>query len=294
MVRHVLPLHDGQDHRLRRCPRLERRQHRPVGGALPYARGRLHERRLRYICRHRVRRIRTVPEPTGRAHGIHRNALRDEDHRDRHQLVRRNGGDRVQHHLLRRGGAAGYWHACGWDNSGTVTYTSVHECPDQACDGHALRAQGGGEPPFRRQVQDDVSAGIPNGRPRGERQPRRRQPLDEFRSSFIPYSPDLRDFTATRSAGQIAMSWTPNYWTTGYEIDCATRTTPGRPRTPVLHALRHAETNQDDTDVKHSVTISTWTADGTTYSIDDTKIYDIRHLQHQRHGPRSLPFLTRR
>ena len=35
-------------------------------------------------------------------------------------------------------------------------------------------------------------------------------------------------------------------------------------------------TNQDDTAATHSVTISTWTAGGTNYSIEDTKTYDIK------------------
>ena len=90
-----------------------------------------------------------------------------------------------------------------------------------------------------------------------------------------PIFANLRDFTATRSAGQIAMSWTPNYWTTGYEIDCAAYDSSQTPYVP-SYTRCATLTDQDDTDDKHSVTISTWTADGTDYSIDDTKQYDIR------------------
>ena len=91
-----------------------------------------------------------------------------------------------------------------------------------------------------------------------------------------PLFPILPNFTYTRrAAGQITMSWTPKYWTTGYEFDCATYDPAQTPHTP-SYTRCATLINQDDTAAQHSVTISTWTDDGKSYSIDDTKIYDIR------------------
>ena len=78
----------------------------------------------------------------------------------------------------------------------------------------------------------------------------------------------LRNIVIGRGNGSITLSWTPNFWTTGYQIDCAVS---GEARTRCATL-----TNQDDTAAKHSVTISTWTAGGTNYSINDTKTYDVK------------------
>ena len=61
------------------------------------------------------------------------------------------------------------------------------------------------------------------------------------------------------------MSWTPSYFTTGYEIDCATYDSTQTPYVP-SYTRCATLTDQDDTDHKHSVTISSWTAGGTDYS----------------------------
>ena len=78
----------------------------------------------------------------------------------------------------------------------------------------------------------------------------------------------LFDLTTKRSRGAIVLSWTPNLWTTGYQIDCAEQGS-SYTRCATL-------SDQDDTAAKHSVTISSWTAGGTDYSIDDAKTYDIK------------------
>ena len=93
--------------------------------------------------------------------------------------------------------------------------------------------------------------------------------------AIYPIFAYLKDFTYTRPAGQITMSWTPSYFTTGYEIDCAVYDSTQTPYVP-SYTRCATLTDQDDTDDKHTVTISSWTAGGTDYSIDDSKQYDIR------------------
>ena len=87
-------------------------------------------------------------------------------------------------------------------------------------------------------------------------------------ASIKPLNPQLSNLTYTRGNGQIALSWTPNPWTTGYEIDCAVLGS-SYTRCATL-------TNQDHSATEHSVTISTWTAGGTNYAIDNSSTYDIR------------------
>ena len=77
----------------------------------------------------------------------------------------------------------------------------------------------------------------------------------------------LEDLAYSRSGGSVTLSWTPNPWTTGYEIDCAVY---GQTYTRCATL-----SDQDDEDTQHSVTISTWTVGNTTYDIDDGATYDI-------------------
>ena len=87
-------------------------------------------------------------------------------------------------------------------------------------------------------------------------------------ASIKPLNPQLSNLTYTRGNGQIALSWTPNPWTTGYEIDCAVLGS--------AYTRCATLTNQDHSASQHSVTVSTWTAGGTNYAIDNSSIYDIR------------------
>ena len=80
----------------------------------------------------------------------------------------------------------------------------------------------------------------------------------------------LRDLTYTRADGQITLRWTPNFWTTGYQIDCAVYES-GQVATYTRCATL---TGQDDTDAQHSVTIPHST--NSAYTVDNTKTYDIR------------------
>ena len=80
----------------------------------------------------------------------------------------------------------------------------------------------------------------------------------------------LHDLTYTRADGQITLRWAPNFWTTGYQIDCAVAES-GKVATYTRCATL---TGQDDNAAQHSVTIPHST--NSTYTIDDTKTYDIR------------------
>ncbi len=118
-----------------------------------------------------------------------------------------------------------YWDTCGWeDSSDTVQYTTVPSSQSQPLAiTHYWRkvyTQGkyelGIKRPYTISVRavksDDTSAAS-----------------DWATSETIhPVFPWLRDFSYTRGDGQIAMTWTPNFWTTGYEIRSRCR---GRSRT---------------------------------------------------------------
>ena len=86
--------------------------------------------------------------------------------------------------------------------------------------------------------------------------------------NIYPAFAQLRNLTHSRSGGSVTLSWTPNFYTTGYEIDCAVSGS-SYTRCATL-------TGQDDSAAQHSVTISTWTGGGATYNVDDGASYDIK------------------
>ena len=94
---------------------------------------------------------------------------------------------------------------------------------------------------------------------------------DDAHPAYHPES-----ITASRADGSVSISWTaPQHLLTyaeGYEIECATRT--GN----VSAAYTVCADVEDATPVngKLSATISSWTAGGTDYTIDDTKTYDLQ------------------
>ena len=174
------------------------------------------------------------------------------------------------------GSSAGWnWHPCGWidEATGTVTYTTVP----------ANASQPVGIVSYKREAGSGLPPGI--------------IPLDEVRSygvairsvsatpseasawvasaSIRPLHPQLSNLTHTRGDGQITLRWTPNPWTTGYEIDCDTYDSTQSPHSP-SYTRCATLTNQDHSASEHNVTISTWTAGGTNYAIDNTSTYDIR------------------
>ena len=92
------------------------------------------------------------------------------------------------------------------------------------------------------------------------------------------HAPDLdRDrVEISRADGSISLSWTPpahlSSHTQGYEIDCATR------ENNITGAYTRCVDvdNQTLVNGKITATISSWTIGNNTYTIDDTKTYDLR------------------
>ncbi len=74
----------------------------------------------------------------------------------------------------------------------------------------------------------------------------------------------------TREAGSITLSWISPLYGEGYEIECATGTGGG-----AYTRCADVEDANVATGGTISATISSWTAGGTDYSIDDTATYDI-------------------
>ena len=160
------------------------------------------------------------------------------------------------------------WHKCGWDNSGTVTFTTVPSGQSQPVKlSHYKREiYNPGDYGFGNSRSYTVAIRAVNNNPA--------QASEWVNTPTLrPVSPWLRDLTVTRTDGQIALSWTPNFWTTDYDIYCH-QYTPGATYNPD-YTLCATLTDQDDTASSHSVTISTWTADGTNYSIDNNKVVDL-------------------
>ncbi len=87
-----------------------------------------------------------------------------------------------------------------------------------------------------------------------------------------PFLPGIWGFSHTRGDGQISMAWNAKPHVTGYNVYCAVAV-PGASGDYTLCATL---TDQVWTlGGRVSVTVSDWTADGTSYSIDNTKKYDF-------------------
>ena len=83
----------------------------------------------------------------------------------------------------------------------------------------------------------------------------------------------LGSLTATRSDGSITLSWTPNSYTTGYNIDCA-EADMNPPHSTSAYTRCATLTGQVDTATQHSVTIPH--SSNSTYTVDNAKTYDIK------------------
>ena len=159
-----------------------------------------------------------------------------------------------------------YWHKCGWDNDGTVTYTSVPSGESQPVKFSHYRREvyNPGDYVFRNSRSYLMSIRAVNANPSDAS-------VWVHTPDIHPVFPRLDDFTATRTDGQVTLSWTPNFWTTGYDIYCDNYTS-GEDSDYTLCATL---TNQDDTAASHSVTI---TKSGGTHNwsaFDDAGIIDI-------------------
>ena len=99
-----------------------------------------------------------------------------------------------------------------------------------------------------------------------------------------PVFGELRNLTYSRSDGSIALSWRPHFWTSGYRIYCDDFISGQAP----VYTLCATLTDQDDTDAEHSATLSSWTAGGTDYNIDNTKTYDIKIVSTNQWGDNEM------
>ena len=177
------------------------------------------------------------------------------------------------------------WYKCGWDDDGTVKYTSVPSNESQPVTvSH-----------YRRTGSVNVSPGdVTLDSTRSYVLFIRAVNADPSQASAWVSTPPIRplepvDYETiayTRTDSQITLSWTPYYWTTGYEIDCDTYT-PNVPYDPD-YTVCATLSNVDRTDASHGVTISTWTDDGTDYAIDNTSIYDIQITSTNEWGRRGI------
>ena len=79
------------------------------------------------------------------------------------------------------------------------------------------------------------------------------------------------NISVSRAAGSVSVSWTRSGFSQGYEIECATF------ENNVTSAYTLCADVETQTVVNGTITatISSWTAGGTNYTIDDTKAYDL-------------------
>ena len=87
-------------------------------------------------------------------------------------------------------------------------------------------------------------------------------------ASIGPLIGYLQDIQVTRADGSITISWKANWSATEYLVDCAVK---GESYTRCANPA-----SLDPNAARHSVTVNTWTAGGSNYSIDNSKVYDVR------------------
>ena len=163
-----------------------------------------------------------------------------------------------------------HWDICGWEDtaSGTVEYTTVPNSKDQPITiSHIWRKDGPHTPGKYELINRHFLLAV---RAVKNNDPSAASPWTQT-ENIPPFLHIIGGFSHTRGDGHISMSWTPNFWITGYDIYCAVAIS-GQAADYKLCATM---SDQVDTASQHSVTISNWTVDGTSYSIDNTKMYDI-------------------
>ena len=83
--------------------------------------------------------------------------------------------------------------------------------------------------------------------------------------------PLFATISVSRAAGSISISWARPANADGYKVYCATREN----NVSSAHTVCANVANATAVNGRYSATISSWTAGGKNYAIDDTKIYDI-------------------
>ena len=158
------------------------------------------------------------------------------------------------------------WHTCGWvKDDGTVSYDSVpsnQTRPVTVTRYQRDTANGGGDFALvdrsydvRIRAVNDTSDDASNW---------------TYETNAIhAVHGKLAGLSATRGNGSITLTWTPNPFTTAYDVDCAEAVsgqTPAYTRCATL-------TGQVDTATSHTVTISNTSS---SYTVDNTKTYLIQ------------------
>ena len=88
----------------------------------------------------------------------------------------------------------------------------------------------------------------------------------------VKEQPGQNPISASRSAGSLTLSWIQPKYSTGYEIECATRENGV---TGAYTLCADVETATLGSDRRVTATITSWTVGGTDYTVDDSKTYDL-------------------
>ena len=160
------------------------------------------------------------------------------------------------------------WHTCGWVKAdGTVSYDSVP----------STQARPVTVTHYRRDSTSDNGAGDFTLVDRSydvriravNNTPADASPWTHQTNAIHAVDGKLTGLSATRGNGSITLTWTPNAFTTAYDIDCAV-SVPGQ---SAAYTRCATLTGQDDTATSHTVTISNTAS---SYTVDNTKTYLIQ------------------
>ena len=88
----------------------------------------------------------------------------------------------------------------------------------------------------------------------------------------VKEQPGQNPISASRAAGSLTLSWVQPRYSPGYEIECATHEDGV---TGAYKLCADVETITLGSDRRVTATITSWTVGGTTYTVDDSKIYDL-------------------
>ena len=88
----------------------------------------------------------------------------------------------------------------------------------------------------------------------------------------VKEQPGQNPISASRAAGSLTLSWIQPKYSTGYEIECATHENGV---TGAYKLCADVETAALGSDRRVTATITSWTVDGASYTVDDSKIYDL-------------------
>ncbi len=88
----------------------------------------------------------------------------------------------------------------------------------------------------------------------------------------VKEQPGQNPISVSRAAGSLTLSWIQPKYSPGYEIECATHENGV---TGTYRPCADVETATLGSDRRVTVTLTSWTVGGTTYTVDDSKTYDL-------------------